>query len=520
MNKTFLLLTIFFCLAVDGYPKNKEAVRVSISKEVVPVLIGKAENAVLTLKVNNPADTEITVDGITLGVENSGNLSGIETVRIYFTGVSADFSPLVLFGETQKPGKKLNFKGKQVLKPGDNYFFASVSLSPKARMSDKINLTCEQVQVTDNDVLLQKTSSNLPLRVGYAVRKQMDDGVNTFRIPGLVRTPKGTLLSVYDIRWKNAGDLQGDIDVGVSRSLDNGQTWLPMQKAIDMKQWGNKPDKENGIGDPAILVDEQTGRIWISALWLHGNPGKAAWWASKPGMAPEETGQFILAYSDDEGATWSEPVNITPQIKNPEWFLCFNGPGMGISKKDGTLVFAAQFKDKDQVPHSTIVYSKDHGKIWHMGTGAKPKTTEAQVVELADGSLMLNMRDDRGGARSVAVTKDFGTTWEEHPTSRKALQEPVCMASIIRIRLKDGREALAFFNPDTTSGRSHLTLKLSLDEGQTWPEQYQMLVYQPGSYGYSCLTQLDPETLGVLYEGAGDLYFQQLDLKELFTPGK
>lgn len=94
------------------------------------------------------------------------------------------------------------------------------------------------------------------------------------------------------------------------------------------------------------------------------------------------------------------------------------------------------------------------------------------------------------------------------------------MASIIRIRLKDGREALAFFNPDTTSGRNHLTLKISLDEGQTWPEQYQMLVYQPGSYGYSCLTQIDPETLGVLYEGAGDLYFQQLDLKELFTPGK
>lgn len=520
MNKIFLLLTLLFCLTPNGYSKNKATIRVQVNKEVAPILIGKAENAVLTLNINNPSSREITIEGVTLRIESSGNLDDIKTVRLYFTGTSASFSPLVLFGETQKPGKELVFKGKQVLKPGENHFFASLCLSPTTRLSDKINVTCEKIDAIDCKVELQSVASNVPSRVGYAVRNQMDDGVNAFRIPGLVRTPKGTLLAVYDIRWKNAGDLQGDIDVGLSRSLDNGQTWLPMQKAIDMKQWGNKPEKENGIGDPAILVDEQTGRIWIAALWLHGNPGKMAWWASKPGMTPEETGQFILVYSDDEGATWSEPVNITSQVKNPEWFLCFNGPGMGISKKDGTLVFPAQFKDKDQVPHSTIIYSKDHGKSWHMGTGAKPKTTEAQVVELADGSLMLNMRDDRGGARSVAVTRDLGTTWEEHPTSRKALQEPVCMASIIRIRLKDGREALAFFNPNSTSGRNHLTLKLSLDEGQTWPEQYQMLIYQPGSYGYSCLTQIDPETLGVFYEGGGDLYFQRLDLNELFTPNK
>ena len=343
----------------------------------------------------------------------------------------------------------------------------------------------------------------------------MDDQSHTYRIPGLVRTPKGTLIAVYDIRWKNSGDLQGDIDVGVSRSLDNGQTWLPMQKAIDMGEWGGLSETENGIGDPAILVDEQTGRIWVAALWLHGKKGKAAWWASQPGITPQETGQFILAYSDDEGATWSEPINITQQVKKPEWFLCFNGPGMGIMKKDGTLVFPAQFKDKDQVPHSTIIYSKDRGKTWHIGTGAKSKTTESQVVELADGSLMLNMRDDRGGSRSVAVTRDLGQTWEEHVSSRSALPESVCQASIIRVTLKDGRQALAFFNPATTRGRHHMTLKLSFDEGKTWPEKYHTLLYEPGTYGYSCLTQIDPATLGVLYEGTGDLYFQLIDLNKV-----
>lgn len=376
------------------------------------------------------------------------------------------FRPDVVFGKTAEPAASVTFKGQQTLLPGNNYFWASVTLAPSAGLLDEIHISCENIKTTEKTALAT-TSAISPVRIGYAVRKRMDDQSHSYRIPGLVRTPKGTLIAVYDIRWKNSGDLQGDIDVGVSRSLDNGQTWLPMQKAIDMGEWGGLSNTENGIGDPAILVDEQTGRIWVAALWLHGKKGKAAWWASQPGMTPQETGQFILAYSDDEGATWSEPINITQQVKNPEWYLCFNGPGMGITKKDGTLVFPAQFKDKDQVPHSTIIYSKDRGKTWHMGTGAKSKTTEAQVVELTDGSLMLNMRDDRGGSRSVAITRDLGQTWEEHVSSRSALPEPVCQASIIRVTLKDGRQALAFFNPATTRGRHHMTLKLSFDEGKT-----------------------------------------------------
>lgn len=167
------------------------------------------------------------------------------------------------------------------------------------------------------------------------------------------------------------------------------------------------------------------------------------------------------------------------------------------------------------MPYSTIVYSKDKGKTWHIGTGAKSNTTEAQVVELADGSLMLNMRDNRGGSRSVAVTKDFGKTWTEHTSSRSALREPVCQASLIRITSQDGRPALAFFNPDSDKNRNNLSLKLSFDEGKTWPEKYCTLVYKPDSFGYSCLTQIDSSTLGVLYEGAGDLYFQRINLEEI-----
>lgn len=409
------------------------------------------------------------------------------------------------------------FKGCQYLKPGDNYFYASVSLKPKASLQHKVNLNCKEFVIKDAAVRINESIPLPKSSIGYAVRQKNDNGSKSYRIPGMVCTPKGTLITVYDIRWNNSSDLQEDIDVGVSRSLDGGQTWLPMQKAIDMGEWGGRPQKENGVGDPAILVDPETGRVWVAALWLHGKPDKRAWWASQPGMEPEVTGQFVLAYSDDEGATWSEPINITPQVKNPEWYLCFNGPGMGITTKDGTLVFAAQYKDKKQVPHSTIVYSKDKGKTWHIGTGAKPNTTESQVVELEDGSLMLNMRDDNRGSRSVCITKDFGQTWTEHPSSRSALPEPVCQASLIRIKTADGKNGLAFFNPATHKGRHHMTLKLSFDEGMSWPEKYHTLIYEPNCFGYSCLAQINPTTLGVFFEGSNDLYFQQIDLEEIIN---
>lgn len=513
--KKINFIPVLLCFLAMGCGSPSIQVPVTPYKQTSPVLIGKKENPLLTLKVNNPTDRELCIKSVCLSPDGSTDLSDIETIRIYFTGNSGQFNSNVLFGQTQPSAQHIEFNGCQFLKPGDNYFWVSIALKPETSLQHKINLNYKSMAIEGAGIHLQDSCPLLPSTVGYAVRQRNDDGSKSYRIPGLVSTPKGTLIAVYDIRWNSSVDLQEDIDVGVSRSLDGGQTWLPMQKAIDMGEWGGRPQKENGIGDPAILVDPQTGRIWIAALWLHGKPGQRAWWASKPGITPAETGQLVLAYSDDEGESWSEPINITSQVKKPEWYLCFNGPGMGITMQDGTLVFAAQYKDKKQIPHSTILYSKDKGKTWQMGTGAKPNTTEAQVVELTDGSLMLNMRDDNGGSRSVCTTHDFGKTWTEHPSSRSALPESVCQASIIRIRTADGKNGLAFFNPATTKGRHHSTLKLSFDEGLTWPEKYHTLIYEPDSFGYSCLAQINPTTLGVLFEGASDLYFQQIDLEEI-----
>jgi sialidase-1 len=215
------------------------------------------------------------------------------------------------------------------------------------------------------------------------------------------------------------------------------------------------------------------------------------------------------------------------------------GPGRGITTKNGILVFPAQFKadigekaldGRQYTCHSTIVFSKDGGNSWQIGTGAKSNTTESQVVELSNGSLMLNMRDDRNrndksntNGRAVATTTDMGKTWIIHPSSNSALPEPVCMASIISADLLisgEKKKVLFFSNPNNKTSRSNMTIKASLDEGMTWPEEYQTELNEEEGYGYSCLTMVDDKTIGILYEGVRDLYFQKIAVSDLIKSAK
>ena len=149
-----------------------------------------------------------------------------------------------------------------------------------------------------------------------------------------------------------------------------------MRVAIDM---GDDPAFGfDGVGDPAILVDRETGTIWLAATWSHGN---RSWHGSGPGLSPDETGQLVLVRSDDDGVTWSEPRNITRQVKDPAWRFLLQGPGAGITTRDGVLVFAAQYRSADESPaegrpSSTILSSRDHGATWQLGVGVKVDTTE------------------------------------------------------------------------------------------------------------------------------------------------
>lgn len=481
---------------------------VTTLQPVVPVLIRKKDNPVLVLQLVTEGRSDARkLRAVKVDLEGTTVMVAVKAVRLLTPKGE-------LFGEGRKVGDEWICEGEVELEAGKNDFQVSVEVSEKASLDGRVDARVLEVKFDDENLMVPKvTSPEGSQRIGYGLRLHGDDGSKGFRIPGLVTTKKGTLIAVYDVRYRGGGDLPGDIDVGMSRSMDGGQSWEAMKVIMDM---GDDPKwRYDGVGDPAVLVDEVNGRIWVVGTWSHGN---RSWRGSGQGMTAEETGQLMMVHSDDDGLTWSKPINVTKQVKKPEWHFLLQGPGAGITMKDGTIVFAAQYQDGDKhadgrkkgTPFSSILYSKDHGETWQVGTGIKSNTTEAQVVELKDGSLMLNCRDNRGGSRTVGVTKDMGKTWTMHPTDRKGLPEPVCMASLLRMG-----DRLIFSNPNTRGGRHHMTIKVSEDDGMTWPEDQHTLYDSRLLNGYSCLAPIGEDKVGVLYEGRTEIFFLRLSLEEL-----
>jgi sialidase-1 len=491
-----------FCLHRPGPAR---AVLVESVQPVCPAFIRGDFNPVLGFRiVVEGSEGTVKLEGLELGFAGTTDLADIVSFRVVEGTADPSADPGTSIAEGKKAADKISLMSKHELASGEHWFWVSPSLKETASLDHRIDASLFRVKIGAKILEPAQPSPEGAQRIGYAVRLRGDDDSKSFRIPGLVRTKAGSLVTVYDIRYDHSGDLPANIDVGVSRSTDGGQSWEPMRVAVDM---GDDPKHgHDGVGDPAILVDPSNGRLWIASLWSHGN---RAWNGSAPGMKPEETGQLVLVHSDDDGKTWSKPVNITTQVKDPAMCLFFNGPGAGIAMKDGTLVFAAQYRAADGKPWSTMISSKDHGETWQAGTGVKSDTTEAQVVELSDSSIMINCRDNRGGARTIATTKDLGKTWTLHPTDRTALREPLCMGSLL-----EWKGDLWFSNPDATDGRRSMTVKRSTNQGMTWPNADARLYDSRNGFGYSCLAPVDDTHLGVIYEGKSTMYFLKFSVAE------
>lgn len=540
MKRFFLFVLLNICfLAV------RASDTVFVHETQIPILIERNDNVLFQLRFMADGQDRM-LDEVKLHFGNDVDLASIQSVKLYYAGTEArqnygkpSFAPVsyvsafvpgktlaanssysIHKSQVDNPDRKVVLRAGQKLFPGINYFWISLQMKPDASLFTKVTAGIDAVGVDGKEAVVHVVSpDDIIHRMGIGVRHAGDDGVAAFRIPGLVTTNEGTLLGVYDVRYNSSVDLQEHIDIGLSRSVDGGQTWEKMRLPMSFGETGGLPAAQNGVGDPSILVDTKTNAVWIVAAWTHGMGNQRAWWSSCPGMDKEHTAQLVMTKSTDDGKTWSAPVNITRQVKHPSWRFLLQGPGRGITMLDGTLVFPIQFIDSTNVPNAGIMYSKDRGETWHVHNHARTNTTEAQVAEVEPGVLMLNMRDNRGGSRAVAVTKDLGKTWTEHPSSRKALQEPVCMASLISVKAEDnvsGKDLLLFSNPNTTKGRSHITIKASLDGGISWLPEHQVLLDEEGSWGYSCLTMMDKETVGILYESSvAHMTFQAVRLKDI-----
>jgi sialidase-1 len=507
-----------------------------------PVLTGKENNPVLRIQMEGEEEDLLEAIQVSIGNTKQENLKNI---RFYYTEKDSLFNDKVLYGASETIKKSSLINGNQNLKKGTNYFWVSYELADNVDLTEKVYASIDFVTVGDKKFGVAKQGESKALRLGVAVRQHQEDNVHTYRIPGMTTTKDGSLLAVYDVRRESGRDLQGNMDIGVSRSKDGGSTWEPMRIALDMGEWGGLPEKFNGVSDANILVDDRSGTIFIAGLWMHGVINADGVWqenlskesdewnhqwrtkGSQPGFGVKQSSQFLITKSTDDGKTWSEPTNLTKMCKDPKWWLWAPAPGHGITLKDGTLVIPTQGRDENGQAFSNITYSKDGGETWKTSNIASHNTTECMAVELSNGDIMLNIRDNRNrenksetNGRKIMISGDLGETWTEHPTSNSVLIEPTCMASIHRhdyMNVKGGKESILLFsNPNSKYNRVKQTIKVSFDDGKTWPEEYWMELDEGRGAGYSCITSVDNDHIGILYEGSqAHMTFQKININEL-----
>ncbi|NEC51368.1 exo-alpha-sialidase [Actinospica acidiphila] len=308
-----------------------------------------------------------------------------------------------------------------------------------------------------------------------------------YRIPALTRTTKGTLLAAYDAR-PTLGDLPGNLGVVLRRSTDGGTTWQAQQVI-------RKEAAPKGFGDPSLLVDRETGRVFV----FYAASVNQGFFGSATGNDESDPNvlQADYSYSDDDGLTWKHE-RITAEIKNPAWAGMFAASGEGIQVRNGT--YKGRLIQQYAIRHNganyaVSAYSDDHGATWKMGTPVGPGGDENKTVELSDGRIMLNNRS--APYRTVAYSSDGGVTYTPFQQD-KELPDPANNGSVARFApdvpaSHPRAQWLMFSNTATTNSRSNLTVRLSCDNGQNWPVRKTV---ESGAAAYSTLTPLGSGTAG------------------------
>lgn len=321
------------------------------------------------------------------------------------------------------------------------------------------------------------------------------DGYFAYRIPAIEVAPDGSLLAFAEARKYNLGDPgvgKQDIDLVLKRSTDRGATWSPMTIIED-------PGELWSAANPATLVDRDTGLVWL--FYLRGQPGRNTHTA-RPGT---DDIRILARASKDHGVTWSEPMDLTAvarDLADPKWRSSVVGPGGALQLRNGRLIIPVwRFEPWGVV----AVFSDDHGRTWQRGEFVPGVSgDECQLVELADGRLLFDIRQQRGANRYRAISNDGGRTWSPPFAGEKVT--PVCCAieRFTRRAGGDDRDRLLWTGPKGP-GRSNLAVRVSYDEGQTFPHERAIAT---GFAAYSDLAILKDQTAGILWERGADRGYQ------------
>ena len=331
------------------------------------------------------------------------------------------------------------------------------------------------------------------------IYNQGTDGFELYRIPAIVKSKSNTLLAFAEARKARSNGDSGDIDLVVKRSSDNGKTW---SKQITI--WN---DGQNTCGNPVPIVDDR-GRIHLLMTW---NFQTDKWGAITNGTG-EDSRRPYYTYSDDDGITWAQPVEITSSVKKEKWDWYATCPCHGIQIQKGIhkgrLVAPNYFTTRESgkvTSYSHIIYSDDYGKTWKPGEPTPVGGVgECSVAEIGEGTLMLNMRADEGFYRKSCTSIDGGLTWSSPQISIDQI-DCKCQGSILSIG-----GAVFLSNAASATERINMTIKKSTDNGKNWKGQY--TVYE-GNSGYSDIVELSDSQIAIIYEGGEKRYTDGLAFK-------
>lgn len=337
-------------------------------------------------------------------------------------------------------------------------------------------------------------------------------GYASYRIPGIVVTKRGVLLAYCEARRTGRGDWDA-IDILLRRSTDGGRTWDRQRKIAQVagtqrnpaaaRERSSNPD-ELTYNNPMAIADRRNGVVhFIFCL---------------------EYSRCFYMRSDDDGSTFSQPVEITSAFegfrKEYDWKVIATGPGHGIQLRNGRLVVPVWLStstgsNAHHPSDNAVIYSDDNGRTWKAGgfvgrnSPELVNPSEAALIELADGRVMFNSRSESTQhRRMVSYSRNGATGWTQ-PAFHEQLLEPICMASMVRLSGKPRRNRILFANPDNLSveqgvqrpgrsrSRKNLSIKLSYDEGATWPVNKSI---ETGWSGYSDLAVGPDGTIFCFFE--------------------
>lgn len=511
MKRKIFRLAFLILLVVNLYAEAQMSLKnCSLMTTTTPAGRGNQDERLIAVNIETKgAENPLILTAIKFSLPGTTDIADITKLKVWFSKDPLKFLPSDFLGSVVPAGGEITVNVHRVLGEGSNFLWITADISDSAKEGNYLRGTIDSVLLNGDWHRVVPSSipgKRLILPEHILLFTGGDYGSKNFRIPAIKTAADGSLVVAADARINGPGDLPADIDIMIRRSTDLGQSW---SEAITIADFG-----KSGASDPALVADIKTGNLLCM-------------FASHQGLfqsTPDNPIRFRVCTSRDNGVTWSAPADHTSEIYLPGWHAAWLASGSAHQLRSGKIVGTIGVRlTSGPAISNFMICSDDGGKSWYVrSNAASPTGNEAKIVELDNGNLMMNIRNEQPHCRKITESPDQGKTWGT-PCYAHELTDPFVNGDFIRYTsVLDGYEKsrLLFSIAADSSRRQNLTVFLSYDEGKTWGISK---VINPGPSGYSSLTVLPDGTIGCFYENGEheqyQLYFARFSL-EWLTGGK